>query len=83
MESQRDKIAELRALAAKGPAAKQERDDLMVAWATSNTLSREDMAAATGLSRAEVDEVIRSTVERDQANTQRALHERAARHTAI
>ena len=43
------------------------RDQLMQAWALSNTLSREDMAVATGLAKSRVDQLIRETTERDMA----------------
>lgn len=56
------------------------RDSLMQAWALSNTLSRHDMALATGLAKSRVDQLIREAAERDIANRNAAARERGARH---
>ena len=41
------------------PLGYQKRDGQMTAWALSNSLSREDMATATGLAKSRVDQIIR------------------------
>lgn len=56
------------------------RDGLMHAWALSNTLSRHDMALATGLAKSRVDQLIREAAERDIARRNAAAAERLARH---
>jgi tyrosyl-tRNA synthetase len=57
-----------------------ELPDQLVAWATPNSLSRQDMALATHLTLEEVDRIIRETVERDRTTTAHALQAQAARH---
>jgi RHS repeat-associated protein len=54
-------MRELRAAQNKAAAGFRERDDLMTAWALSNSLSRQDMALATGLAKSRVDQIIRET----------------------
>jgi hypothetical protein len=52
----------MRALRAKHneiPLEYQRRDGEMIVWALSNSLSREDMAIATGLAKSRVDQIIR------------------------
>lgn len=56
------------------------RDGLMQAWALSNTLSRHDMALATGLAKSRVDQLIREAAERDIATRNAAAAARVARH---
>lgn len=56
------------------------RDGLMHAWALSNTLSRDDMAVATGLAKSRVDQVIREAAERDIGRRNKAAAERVERH---
>ncbi len=58
----------------------RERDEIMVALAMSNSLSRPDMAIATGLAKSRVDQIIRETYERDRALAARAMTARMARH---
>jgi hypothetical protein len=55
------------------------RDQLMQAWALSNTLSREDMAIATGLAKSRVDQLIREITLRDAAIRNATAAERMAR----
>jgi hypothetical protein len=57
-----------------------ERDRLMQARALSNTLSREDMADATGLVKSRVDQLIRDITLQDAARRNAALAEQTARH---
>lgn len=61
VESQEAKMRELRAAHNKAALGYRERDGLMTAWALSNTVSRRDMARATGLAKSRVDQIIRET----------------------
>lgn len=83
LESQADKMRELRAAQNRGARGYRERDDLMVAWALSNTLSRADMAVAIGRAPSRVNQIIRSTAARENEMRAQALHSRAARHRAV
>lgn len=56
------------------------RDGLMQAWALSNTLSRHDMAVATGLAKSRVDQLIREASERDISRRNAEAAERVRRH---
>lgn len=56
------------------------RDDRMVALVLSNTLSRADMAVATGLAKSRVDQIIRETAARDEDRRAQAARERTSRH---
>jgi hypothetical protein len=58
----------------------RERDDLMTAWSLSNSLSRHDMAVATGLVKSRVDQIIRETLELERSRSARACADRVARH---
>jgi hypothetical protein len=58
----------------------RDRDDRLVALATSNSLSRHDMALATGLAKSRIDQIIRETYTRDQAHAARANLARVQRH---
>lgn len=49
----------LRAMHNEIPLGYQRRDGQMTAWALSNSLSREDMAIATGLVKSRVNQIIR------------------------
>ena len=51
----------LRAIHNEIPLGYQKRDGQMTAWALSNSLSREDMASATGLAKSRVDQIIRES----------------------
>lgn len=62
------------------PEHPHELPDKMTAWASSNSLSRQDMAVATGFSLDQIDRIIRETTERDHYIKARALQEQAARH---
>ena len=61
----------------------RERDGLMAAWALSNSLSRQDMAAATGLAKSRVDQIIREMYELERGLAARECADRVARHTRI
>lgn len=56
------------------------RDELLLAWATSNALSRSDMAVATGLAESRVNQIIRELAELYQHRRNVAAAERVARH---
>src|SRR3954471_17197717 len=56
------------------------RDGLMQAWAISNSLSRHDMAKATGLAKSRVDQLIREAGERDIARRNAEAAKRVRRH---
>jgi hypothetical protein len=75
VESQASKMRELRAAHNKVALGFRERDGLMTAWTLSNTLSRQDMARATGLAKSRVDQIVRETYEAERAR-------RARKHTA-
>ncbi|MGH2917369.1 MAG: hypothetical protein ACRDLS_02040 [Solirubrobacteraceae bacterium] len=59
------------------------RDELMLAWATSNALSRRDMATATGLAESRVNQIIRELAERYQQRRNEAGAARVARHMPL
>lgn len=82
LESQAEKMRELRAAQNRGARGYRERDNLMVAWALSNTLSRADMAIAIGRAPSRVNQIIRATAAREAEIRTQVLHERAARHRA-
>lgn len=56
------------------------RDGLMMAWALSHTLSRHDMAVATGLAKSRVDQLIREANDREIIRRNAAAAERVGRH---
>jgi hypothetical protein len=80
LEVQVDHMEELRKAQNDIAASFLRRDQLMQALALSNTLSREDMAVATGLAKSRVDQLIREITERDVARKGAAAANRAARH---
>jgi len=77
---QEDHMTELRDAQNQIPAGHAVRDGLMQAWSLSNTLSRHDMALATGLAKSRVDQLIREATERDIVRRNKAARERVARH---
>lgn len=83
IDSQAEKMRELRAAQNRGAQGYRERDNLMVAWALSNTLSRADMAMAIGRAPSRVNQIIRSASAREAEVRTKALHARAALHRAI
>jgi hypothetical protein len=82
LERQAEKMMELRAAQNRGANGYRERDDLMVAWALSNTLSRADMAAAIGRAPSRVNQIIRDTASREAEIRTQELKARADRHRA-
>lgn len=83
IEVQKDHMRELRNAQNRIADSHAIRDSLMQAWALSNTLSRDDMALATGLHKSRVDQLIREATERDIARLNEAARERVARHMRI
>ncbi len=81
-DSQAEKMRELRAAQNRAVHGYRERDGLMLAWATSNTLSRADMAVAVGLAKSRVDQIIREGHEAEAARAAAPGVERARRHSA-
>jgi hypothetical protein len=59
IDVQAESMRRLRALHNEIPLGYQRRDGQMTAWAVSNSLSRADMALATGLARSRVDQIVR------------------------
>jgi len=59
LEVQAASMRELRAMHNEIPLGYQRRDGQMTAWALSNSLSRHDMAIATGLAKSRVDQIVR------------------------
>jgi hypothetical protein len=61
VEVQAASMRALRAMHNEIPLGYQRRDGQMTAWALSDSLSREDMAVATGLAKSRVDQIVRET----------------------
>jgi|SRR4051795_372606 hypothetical protein len=80
IELQKDHMHELREAQNQIADGHAVRDGLMHAWALSNTLSRHDMAVATGLAKSRVDQLIREAAERQVATWNAVARERVARH---
>ncbi len=59
LAAQAASMRRLRAMHNEIPLGYQRRDGQMTAWALSNSLSRADMAIATGLAKSRVDQIIR------------------------
>jgi hypothetical protein len=59
LDVQAASMRELRAMHNEIPLGYRKRDGQMTAWALSNSLSRNDMAIATGLAKSRVDQIIR------------------------
>lgn len=79
-ERQIESMRELRQLSNGVASAYRRRDELMQALALSNSLSREDMARATGLAKSRVDQIIRELTEEDQRRRNVEALERVRRH---
>jgi hypothetical protein len=79
-DSQAESMRQLREAQNGAALGYRERDDLMTAWALSNTLSRQDMALATGLAKSRVDQIIRETYDLERSNSARGCADRVARH---
>ena len=80
IDVQKDHMLELRRAQNQIADGHAVRDGLMHAWALSNTLSRHDMAIATGLVKSRVDQLIREAYERDVWRRNREARERVERH---
>src|SRR4051812_32196287 len=80
LEVQQEHMLELRAAQNQIGDAHAVRDGLMHAWSLSNTLSRHDMAAATGLAKSRVDQLIREAAEKDIARRNAAAAHIVLRH---
>lgn len=61
IEVQAESMRALRAMHNEIPLGYQRRDGQMTAWALSNSLSRDDMAIATGLAKSRVDQIVRES----------------------
>lgn len=77
---QAEALKRLRELENTGRAARFERDDLIVANALSNSLSRRDMGRAIGVSRSRIDQIISSHYAMLQERRNIAGAVRVARH---
>lgn len=73
-------MQELRALRNRIADSYRDCDELMLAFATSNALSRHDMAAATGLAESRVNQIVRELAELHQDRRNAAAAELVARH---
>lgn len=62
------------------PEHPHEFPDQLVAWASSHSLSRQDMAVAAGLSVEQISNIIRETAERDQHMKAHTLQAQCSRH---
>lgn len=60
-----------------------DRDELMLALATSNALSRRDIAVATGLVESRVNQIVRELAEAHQQFRNAAAAEQVARHMPV
>jgi hypothetical protein len=79
-ERQIELMTELRDLSNSIPDAYRARDELLYALATSGSLSRRDMATATGLNKSRVDQIISEMAAHDQDLQSAAATERVRRH---
>jgi hypothetical protein len=79
-ERQVDSMREIRELTNAIASSHYRRDQLMAALALSNSLSRQDMARAAGLTKARVDQIIREVAEENVRRMQREGEERVRRH---
>jgi hypothetical protein len=80
IDAQREILLELRGLQNAIPAAQFARDDRLTALAMSGSVSRRDMAAACGLNKSRVDQIIASHSQRLQDDTNAILLDRVRRH---
>lgn len=78
--SQVASMRELRELSNNIATGYRQRDKRMQALALSGSLSREDMARATGLAKSRVDQIIRELTEEDARIRAVAAEERVSRH---
>ena len=80
-DAQAAEMRELRELQNRIADGYRQRDQRMAALALSNSLSRRDMARATGLVESRVNQIIREVVKMDQLRRNEAAAEQIARHT--
>lgn len=80
VEDQRQILRELRALQNAIPMAQMARDDRLMALSLSGAVSRRDMAAACGLNKSRIDQIIAEHAVRLQADEDAAAAERVRRH---
>jgi hypothetical protein len=76
-------LEELHRLASEGPAGRFMLGERFVALAMHPTLSRADMARVSGLSEAEVYQIIQERVEHQRYCDNRAAEARVARHLPV
>lgn len=79
-ERQAEFMVELRNLSNQIPTAYRARDELLHALAASESLSRRDMAAATGLNKSRVDQIILEMATADRERKNAAAASRTRRH---
>jgi hypothetical protein len=79
-ERQAAAMAALRELTNQIGKAFRARDERLLALAISHSLSRRDMAIATGLNKSRVDQIIREMADEQDRLRARALRERVRRH---
>jgi hypothetical protein len=75
-------MRELRRFSNEIPAAMHKRDELLHAYATSQSLSRRDMATACGLTEGRIQQILTELHEHDQELRNRRAKETFARHRA-
>ena len=80
LERQAEAMGELRAMHNEIPTGFIRRDRQMQAWASSNSLSRQDMAIAVGMHKSRVDQIIRDLTLADRAITAHRALEQMRRH---
>src|SRR5436305_1225327 len=76
-------MRELRSLSNEIADAFAMRDQRMLALASSQSLSRRDMAIACGLNKSRVDQIIVELAKADQERRNAAAHARSGRHAPI
>ena len=79
-QRQAEAMQELRELSNQIARAYSERDQRLLALALSYSLSRRDMAIATGLSKSRVDQIIAESATRHDAAQNAAAQQRVRRH---
>ncbi|HEX7298908.1 MAG TPA: hypothetical protein VF257_07855 [Solirubrobacteraceae bacterium] len=80
VKRQAEAMRELRSMHNQIPNGYLKRDRQMQAWALSNSVSRRDIAVATGLVKSRVDQIIRDLTLADDARKAREAVERVRRH---
>lgn len=82
-ERQIDYMRELRQLSNQIAGGYRARDELLLALATSGSLSRRDMASACGLNKSRVDQILKEMDEESSARQSAAAQERVRRHSVL